>query len=85
MGWCRSLNMPHIFCNGKRQGVPYSHGKKSAQKIQRKHIFLEHDINDKTIPDDDIVLCPSLLVFFDRMYGLCQMPYTDAQKVFFYR
>ena len=39
------------------------HGKKSAQKLRGKHIFLEHDIDDD--PDDDndnIVVCPSLLV-----------------------
>ena len=57
--------MPDNFWKGKRQGAPYLHGKKSAQKLRGKHIFLEHDIDDNTILDDDndnIVVCSSLLM-----------------------
>ena len=46
--------MPDNFCHGKRQGAPYSHGKKSAQKLRGKHIFLEHDIDDKREHDSYI-------------------------------
>ena len=49
MWWCRSKSMPDNFWKGKGQGVLYLHGKKSAQKLRGKHIFLEHDIDDKTI------------------------------------
>ena len=57
--------MPDNFWKGKGQGVLYLHGKKSAQKLRGKHIFLEHDIDDNTILDDDndnIVVCSSLLM-----------------------
>ena len=57
--------MPDNFCKAKGQGAPYLQGKKSAQKLRGKHFFLEHDIDDNTILDDDndnIVVCPSLLM-----------------------
>ena len=75
MGWSRSRNIPDSFCYGKRQGAPYLHGKKSAQKLRGKHIFLEHDIDDsrQRQHDDNIVLCPSLL-------ALANMNKTDTAR-----